>query len=412
MALISFATNPNKHTNIDTLTTTSAGDGANGSAGPGHQAGTGTASDTHTGSDTTTGSSGDSGHSSCHPDTDGNAGNADDPDDPGNEGNAECDGQESLLDQLHDISGLLTNTTGNRASTSTSTGLSSGGESRAPDTAQSGPPPQEPQPPKPHAVQQQAAPPSPEPDPYSDPEPTPEPEPDAETATETQTAPDPEPEPEPARPIPPPLINGWRRRIEPWEIPPRPPQAPENALPPVYDGDTWFWFGPTPPGTPAFAPQPMPKPTATATATESEPRGEPGVHPGAPSPPPSPEPPPEQNYGFGPEWDSTPLTNTRGNSSYSGTSSSASASDSLNSHDDCDGAPEDDTDKPWPHSVYGVDVSAPGDNETLPGLDPIDPFSSDPAVKDTRTNGQKLLEGLISCVKLAARTGKLPSTAD
>ncbi|ALO67730.1 hypothetical protein AS189_16150 [Arthrobacter alpinus] len=379
MAVISFATNPNKHTNIDTLATPE--DGVNGSAGAGHQAGTSTASDTHTGSDTTTGFSGES----------------------GNSGNSECAGQESLLDQLHDISDLFTNTT------TTSTDPPSSRESRTPDTAQSGPLHQGP-PPQPPEVQQQAAPPSPEPDPYSDPEPTPEPEPDAETATETQTAPD--PEPEPARPIPPPLINGWRRRIEPWEIPPRPPQAPENALPPVYDGDTWFWFGPTPPGTPAFAPQPMPKPkptaTATATATESEPRGEPGVHPGAPSPPPSPEPPPEQNYGFGPEWDSTPLTNTRGNSSYSGTSSSASASDSLNSHDDCDGAPEDDTDKPWPHSVYGVDVSAPGDNETLPGLDPIDPFSSDPAVKDTRTNGQKLLEGLISCVKLAARTGKLP----
>ncbi|WP_269940140.1 HNH endonuclease signature motif containing protein, partial [Arthrobacter sp. HY1533] len=45
---------------------------------------------------------------------------------------------------------------------------------------------------------------------------------------------------------------------------------------------------------------------------------------------------------------------------------------------------------------------------TAAGLDSIDPASTDPAVKDTRTRGQQLLDGLISCVKLASRTGKLP----
>ncbi|WP_181036018.1 DUF222 domain-containing protein [Arthrobacter sp. N199823] len=145
MAIISFATNPNKHTNIDTLTTTAAGDG--------------------------------------------------------NGGNEECDGQESLLDNLHDLSDLLTTSTS--TSTSTSTDPPSSRESRTPDTAQSGPPPQGP-PPQSSAVQQQAAPPPPEPDPCSEAEPAPDPEPD------TDTAPDPEPDPEsePARPIPPPLING------------------------------------------------------------------------------------------------------------------------------------------------------------------------------------------------------------
>ena len=79
--------------------------------------------------------------------------------------------------------------------------------------------------------------------------------------------------------------------------------------------------------------------------------------------------------------------------------------------------------EPWPHLVNGITVPAPGSGE-LPTLmahtdgsnrnvefdlfDSIDPASTNPAVKDTRTHGQKLLDGLISCVKLAARTGQLP----
>ncbi|MEO8220457.1 MAG: DUF222 domain-containing protein [Specibacter sp.] len=63
---------------------------------------------------------------------------------------------------------------------------------------------------------------------------------------------------------------------------------------------------------------------------------------------------------------------------------------------------------PWPHLVNGITVPEPGTEQDLPGLDPIDPTSTDPAVADRRTHGQKLLDGLIDCVKLAARTGRLP----
>lgn len=64
--------------------------------------------------------------------------------------------------------------------------------------------------------------------------------------------------------------------------------------------------------------------------------------------------------------------------------------------------------EPWPHLVNGILVPQPGYEQDLPGLDPIDPNSTDPAVADRRSHGQKLLDGLIDCVKLAARTGKLP----
>ncbi|POH74964.1 HNH endonuclease signature motif containing protein [Arthrobacter glacialis] len=62
----------------------------------------------------------------------------------------------------------------------------------------------------------------------------------------------------------------------------------------------------------------------------------------------------------------------------------------------------------WPHLVNGIPVPEPGYEQDLPGLDPIDPNSTDSAVADRRSHGQKLLDGLIDCVKLAARTGKLP----
>ena len=58
--------------------------------------------------------------------------------------------------------------------------------------------------------------------------------------------------------------------------------------------------------------------------------------------------------------------------------------------------------------VDGVRIPWPGSAEMLEGLDPIDPNSTDPVVKDDRTYAQKLLDGLLECVKLAARTGKLP----
>lgn len=58
--------------------------------------------------------------------------------------------------------------------------------------------------------------------------------------------------------------------------------------------------------------------------------------------------------------------------------------------------------------VDGVRIPFPDSGEELEGGDPIDPESTDPAVKDDRTRAQKLLDGLLDCLKLAARTDKLP----
>ncbi|ALE05100.1 hypothetical protein AL755_05720 [Arthrobacter sp. ERGS1:01] len=69
-------------------------------------------------------------------------------------------------------------------------------------------------------------------------------------------------------------------------------------------------------------------------------------------------------------------------------------------------APE--TEPAWPHRVDGISIPEPGSDAELPGLDPIAPAGIDPAVKDRRTHGQRLLDGMIDCIKLAARTGKLP----
>lgn len=62
---------------------------------------------------------------------------------------------------------------------------------------------------------------------------------------------------------------------------------------------------------------------------------------------------------------------------------------------------------PWPHIVGDVCVPEPGSAEIPEGLELIDPNSSDPAVRDERTHRQKLLDGMIDCVKLAARSGQL-----
>ncbi|MCQ9166188.1 HNH endonuclease signature motif containing protein, partial [Arthrobacter sp. STN4] len=64
--------------------------------------------------------------------------------------------------------------------------------------------------------------------------------------------------------------------------------------------------------------------------------------------------------------------------------------------------------QPWPRLVNGIWVPEPGSDQELPGLDPIDPDCTNPVVADRRTRAQKLLDGLIDCIKLAARTGKLP----
>lgn len=61
----------------------------------------------------------------------------------------------------------------------------------------------------------------------------------------------------------------------------------------------------------------------------------------------------------------------------------------------------------WPHVVDGIRVPGPTSMEHLDGLNQMDPDSVDPAVRDRRTHAQKLLDGIIDCVKLAARSGKL-----
>jgi hypothetical protein len=71
-------------------------------------------------------------------------------------------------------------------------------------------------------------------------------------------------------------------------------------------------------------------------------------------------------------------------------------------------APGTDAPAPWPHLIDGTWVPAPGSDEALPGLDPIDPACTNPVVADRRTRAQKLLDGTIQGIKLAARTGKLP----
>jgi hypothetical protein len=55
-----------------------------------------------------------------------------------------------------------------------------------------------------------------------------------------------------------------------------------------------------------------------------------------------------------------------------------------------------------------VGVACPDSGEELAGLDPIDPDSTDPVVADDRTYAQKLLDGILDCLKLAARTNTLP----
>ncbi|MET4001616.1 hypothetical protein ABIB48_000314 [Arthrobacter sp. UYCu511] len=261
-ALISFATNPNKHTNPNTINTNDPDqeDGTGGTAGTNTSGGTDTSR------------------------------------------NPECTGQSSLLEQLRDLSAQFTT-----------------------------PNPPEPEPPEPPELS------------------------DPPTLTKTT-------EPEPARVTPPPLGNGWRRKLEPGEIPPRPPQAPENAIAPVFDGDTWFWFAPAATEHPVQAADPV-----TTASTDN------AVDAGA-------------------------------------AVAAAKTADPVNAANAADPADPVDAEEtvPWPHQLYGINVPAPGSNEPFEGLDSIDPNSTDPAVKDTRTYGQKLLDGLISCVKLAARTGKLP----
>ncbi|MDJ0314705.1 DUF222 domain-containing protein, partial [Arthrobacter sp. H35-D1] len=173
------------------------------------------------------------------------------------------------------------------------------------------------------------------------------------------------------------LTTGWRRRLEAWEIPPRPPNAPPEALAPVFEGEQWFWL-------PAASNHPRGwEPTGqstdfdiwgTAPTRPPEPpeRSEPSQRP-VPSPDPGPGSGREQNL------DDHEIDDHRGQEPGGG-----------------------------PRVVNGVRIPFPGSSEILDGLEQMDPLSTDPVVKDDRTRAQKLLDGLLDCVSLAARTGKLP----
>ena len=192
--------------------------------------------------------------------------------------------------------------------------------------------------------------------------------------------------------------QGWRRPLEAWEIPPRPPNAPAEAVPPVFEGDQWFWF-----------------PTPSSNPKGWEPRGQ-NVDfniwetTTTPATDPAPEPAPEPNgeSSWAPEWqrpahpDGNPPTNEHTNDH----------KDHKDHKDDCRNDDRDSQhieDQDWGvRVVNGVRIPFPGNGEILEGLDPIDPESTDPVVKDDRTRAQKLLDGLLDCVALAARTGKLP----
>lgn len=59
-------------------------------------------------------------------------------------------------------------------------------------------------------------------------------------------------------------------------------------------------------------------------------------------------------------------------------------------------------------SPGGIWIPSPGSGEMLEGLDPTDPESTDLVVADDRSYAQKLLDGIMDCLQLAARTDTLP----
>jgi len=140
---------------------------------------------------------------------------------------------------------------------------------------------------------------------------------------------------------------GWPQPLAPQGLPAPPPGSPPHAIPPRFFDDKWFWI-------------------------------------------------PDLLDGGGPDngW-ATP-------------SQAAEGPWALGPAPDWPPQPEGDGAEPWPRLVDGVLVPEPGSDAELEGLNPIDPNRTDPAVQDRRTRGQRLLDGLINCVRLASRTDKLP----
>ncbi|MHA7176706.1 HNH endonuclease signature motif containing protein [Arthrobacter sp. Sr24] len=266
----------------------------------------------------------------------------------------ESDGQERLFDQLSGIIGLMgmAGNPCNPQDTSLFTAASSDSadEPTFPETPETPDTPETPETPE-----------------TSDPPGVPEPptEPDSVSEDHSQAPPD-------ATKISSRFgLRGqlWPRVLEPWEIPPRPPNAPPEAVPPVYEGDKWFWFA-----------QPGTTTQGWATRQESAASFMATLQP------------------------ETKQPDDSGNSTGGLFSNSGPLID-LDPSEDQNTMPNGARQE---RVVEGVRIPPPGSGEILDELDSSDPASTDPVTKDTRTYGQKLLDGLLDCVKLAARTDKLP----
>ncbi|WP_449373978.1 DUF222 domain-containing protein [Arthrobacter psychrolactophilus] len=169
---------------------------------------------------------------------------------------------------------------------------------------------------------------------------------------------EPPPRPTLGTPLP---TQGWRQPLNPEDIPAKPPDAPEWAIPPVYEGESWFWFPDLSNIDNGWIPRAGDNPAPGKAPDEGEDADAPSTDPG-----------PE------PFWWGSPAPST------------AEQAD------------------PWPRLVNGIWVPEPGSGERLLGLSSTDPNSTDPATHDRRSDAQKLLDGMIDCLKLAASTDKLP----
>lgn len=173
---------------------------------------------------------------------------------------------------------------------------------------------------------------------------------------------------------------GWARLLEDWEIPPRPAGAPANAIPPRFEGESWFWLPPDPAAN-----------TSQDQGPDADLESDPDQERGQTRP---------------------DCQRDSNNTGAPGNADSAANPDSaeewgipLNEPGlfGGEGVP---TEEDW--IVAGIQIPHPGSGETLTELETRDPASTDRVTLDERTYGQKLLDGLLDCVKLAARTGTLP----
>ena len=186
----------------------------------------------------------------------------------------------------------------------------------------------------------------------------------------------------------------WRRRLAGWEIPPRPANAPPEATPPVFEGDQWFWLH-----------------TTTSNPHGWEPRGQntdfniwnttptpPQHHKPENNDPDQPQPSGQTPSGQGPDGKAPDGQQPDGQGPDSGDPArDQQVDDQIMEEQD------------WGERIInGIRVPFPGSGETLTTLDTTDPHNTDPVVKDDRTRAQQLLDGLLACVDLAARTGTLP----